>query len=91
MDEAGDKVVWCGSSMDDTDMPHELVKVMSVVFASAERTSRRDKFHMQNQHVLVQLALCSKRLLTLPVSPQTSNSPLAIHYFLGEGSFSVKM
>lgn len=58
---------------------------------TAERTSRRDKFHMQNQHVLMQLALCSKRLSTLPVSPQTSNSPLAIHYLLGEGSFSVKM
>lgn len=34
MDEAGDKVIWCGGRMDEIDVLHELVKVMSVVFAS---------------------------------------------------------
>lgn len=58
---------------------------------TAKRTSRRNKLHMQNQHVLMQLVSCSKRLLALPISPQTPNFPLAIHYHLGEGSVRVEM
>lgn len=91
MDEAGDKVIWCGGRMNEIDVLHELVKVMSVIFASAKRTSRRNKLHMQNQHVLMQLVSRSKRLLALPISPQTPNFPLAIHYHLGEGSVRVEM